>query len=91
MQTPNEMRTKIVGKATGDEDFRARLLRDPKAAIGAELGVAIPNAMTIEVHEEDASTAHIVLPPRDRLDEDALRGVQGGFSSAPESMNVLNW
>ena len=91
METPNEMRTKIVGKATGDADFRARLLRDPKAAIGAELGVGIPNAMTIEVHEEDASTAHIVLPPRDRLDEDALRRAHGGFSSAPESMNVLNW
>ena len=91
METPNEMRTKIVGKATGDADFRARLLRDPKAAIGAELGVGIPSSMTIEVHEEDASTAHLVLPPKDRLDEDALRRAHGGFSSAPESMNVLNW
>ena len=79
METPNAMRAKIVGKAGGDADFRARLLRDPKAAIGAELGIAIPNAMTIEVHEEDAKTAHIVLPPRDRLDEDALRGARGGI------------
>lgn len=91
MQTPHEMRTRIVGRATDDADFRAKLLRDPPAIIAAELGVTIPSSLTIQVHEEDASTAHLVLPPKDRLDEVALRGAHGGFSSAPESMSVLNW
>lgn len=40
LSTPNEMRTKIAGKATADAEFRARLLSDPKAAIGAEPGPA---------------------------------------------------
>ena len=78
METPNEMRTKIVGKATGDADFRAWLLRDPKAAIGAEPGVNIPKAMTIEVHEEAAATTHPVLPPASRLSDGDLQAVTAG-------------
>ena len=91
MQTPHEMRTRIVVKATDDADFRDRLLRDPTAAVSDELGVPIPSSLTLRVHEEDASTCHLVLPPRDGLDEGALRDVHAGFSSAPESMSVLNW
>ena len=78
MDTPNEMRTKIVGKATEDADFRARLLRDPKGAIGEELGVTIPAALSIEVHEEAPDTAHLVLPPDSRLNEGDLHAVAGG-------------
>ena len=50
METPNEMRAKIVGKAAEDAEFRARLLGDPKGAIGQELGVTIPSSLSIEVH-----------------------------------------
>ena len=78
METPNEMRAKVVGKAAGDADFRAWLLRDPKAAIGAELGVGVPKSMTIEVHEERADTAHLVLPPSSRLSAADLAAVAGG-------------
>ena len=78
METPSEMRAKIVGKATGDADFRARLLSDPKGAIGQELGVTIPASMAIEVHEENDTTAHLLLPPDSRLGEDDLQAVAGG-------------
>ena len=81
METANEMREKIVGKASEDGDFRARLLSDPKAAIGAELGVTIPDTVTIEVHEEAPETAHLVLPPASRLSEADMRTVGGGSSS----------
>ena len=47
METPKEIRMKIVGKATGDADFRARLLSDPKGAIGQELGVTIPASLSV--------------------------------------------
>ena len=63
METPNEMRMKIVGKATGDADFRAQLLSDPKGAIEQELGVTIPASMSVEVHEESGAAAHLILPP----------------------------
>ena len=78
METPNEMRTKIVEKAHGDAGFRARLLSDPKKAIREALDVAIPEGLSIEVHEEGASTAHLVLPPASKLSEGDLQAVAGG-------------
>ena len=78
METPKEMRMKIVGRATEDADFRARLLSDPKGAIGQELGVTIPESLSIGVHEESGTTAHLVLPPDSRLSESDLQAVAGG-------------
>ena len=78
MQSPNEMRTKIVGKASGDAAFRAKLVDDPKAAIAEELGVTLPTSLSIEVHEETTATAHLVLPPGSKLSEGDLRAVAGG-------------
>ena len=69
---------KIVGKATEDADFRARLLSDPKGAIGQELGVSIPASMSVEVHEDSGTTAHLVLPPDSRLSEADLQMATGG-------------
>ena len=79
MDTPNEMRMKIVDKATGDADFRTRLLSDPKGAIGQELGVTIPASLSVEVHEESDATAHLILPPDSKLSDGDLQAVAGGF------------
>ena len=78
METPDEMRMKIVDKATGDAEFRARLLGDPKGALERELGVTIPASLSVEVHEESGETAHLVLPPDSKLTESDLRAVAGG-------------
>ena len=80
METASEMRKKVVGKAVTDADFRARLLSDPKGAIGQELGVTIPESMSIEVHEESETTAHLILPPESKLSEEELKAVAGGTS-----------
>ena len=77
------MRAKIVGKATGDADFRARLLSDPKGALEQELGVTIPASMSIEVHEERGTTAHLVLPPASKLSEDDLQAVVARGDATP--------
>ena len=91
METPNEMRTKIVEKATGDAEFRARLLGDPKGALEEELGVAIPASLSIEVHEESGETAHLVLPPDSKLSEGDLRTVAGGYGFTGHARRELNW
>ena len=93
METPNEMRAKIVGKAAGDAEFRARLLGDPKGAIGQELGVTIPASLSIEVHEEDGTTAHLVLPPASKLSEGDLAQVAGGYSweDFKSGKGLLDW
>ena len=79
-QTMSEMQSRILAKAAEDEDFRASLLDDPKAAISAELGVSIPEGFTVQVHEDDSTTAHFVLPPSDHLTEEELALVAGGWS-----------
>ena len=82
MQSPNEMRTKILGKAAQDAAFRVRLLSDPKGAIEHELGVTIPASLSVEVHEESDATAHLVLPPGSKLSEGDLQAVAGGRTVA---------
>ena len=92
METPNEMRMKIVDKATGDAEFRARLLGDPKEALERELGVTIPASLSIEVHEESAGTAHLVLPPDSKLNESDLRAVAGGrWISQAINREIASW
>ena len=95
MQSPNEMRTKIVGKASEDADFRAKLLSDPKAAVEQELGVTMPASLAVQVHEENDAIAHIVLPPASKLSEGDLRAVSGGTEFGdwddPDYWNPANW
>ena len=86
--TMNEMKTQIMKRATEDGDFRAKLLADPKPVISAELGVSIPEPFTIQVHEDDATSAHVVLPMAERLTEEELTQVAGG-SWAQDSMDEL--
>ena len=42
MQTAQEMRTRIIDKAVNDPGYRERLLSDPNAAVGEELGSRSP-------------------------------------------------
>ena len=64
-----DTRAKIVGKARADADFRARLLSDPKGAVAQGLGVAMPASLSVEVHEESATTVHLLLPAAGGLTE----------------------
>ncbi len=78
--TAHEMQMRLRDRAGNDEEFRGRLLADPKAVIGAEFGVEIPEGFTIHVHEESANEAHLVLPaPAAALSEEELKLVSGGF------------
>ena len=77
MQTMSEMKAQIRDRATEDEDFRAQLIADPKSVISAELGIFIPEEFNVEVHEESGTTAHLILPPSQRLTEEDLAQVSG--------------
>ena len=81
MKTPNELRAHLADKAASDAEFRARLLDDPKGAIGDELGVTLPAGFKVEVHEEGAATAHLVLPPTGNLSPDELQAAAGGIQA----------
>ena len=78
MTTAADMKDQILNRAAEDGDFRAHLIADPKAAISAEIGTAIPEGFDIVVHEDGATTAHLVLPPSPELTEVELGTVAGG-------------
>ena len=79
MKTAQEMEKTVIGKANEDADFRARLLSNPKDAIQQAVGVTVPEGFTIKVHEEDSMTAHLVLPPTNKLSSAELSAVAGGY------------
>ena len=76
--TLEEMKSQITTKAAEDEDFRDRLVADPKAVISEEFGVFVPDEFNVQVHEDSATTAHFILPPSARLTEADLTMVSGG-------------
>jgi len=78
VKTANEMRKQLVEKAGGDEAFRVKLLADPKQAIKDEFDIDIGDSFELHVHEESPSVGHLLLPPRDMLDEAQLEAVAGG-------------
>lgn len=57
----------ILNKASVDNNFRARLLVNAKAAIDEEFGLRFAEDQEIVVHEETDTTTHLVLPPKDKL------------------------
>ncbi len=78
MKTATELRSQLLTKAAEDGDFRARLLADPNATISTELDTTIPEGFNVAVHEDSATTAHLVLPPSPALTETELAAVAGG-------------
>ncbi len=78
MKTATELKTQILTKAAEDGKFRARLLADPNATISTELGMTIPEGFDVAVHEDSATTAHLVLPPSPQLTKAELETVAGG-------------
>ena len=78
MATATELKAQILTRAAEDGGFRARLIADPKAAISAETGAAIPDGFAVVVHEDSATTAHLVLPPSPELTEAEMESVVGG-------------
>ena len=87
-RTISEMKQQVAARAGEDEDFRARLLADPRSVIEAELGVSIPDQFAIHVHEDGATAAHLVLPVSDRLTEEELAEVAGGVDVNWDTVNI---
>ena len=73
-----KLQARVVAKLKEDSGFRDRLRSDPKGAIARELGVAMPASLTLEVHEDSATTAHLILPRAEALSESELQAVAGG-------------
>ncbi len=79
MRSGDEMLQQLVEKSAMDEAFRQALLDDPKTTISRELGITIPESMTIEVHESDMQTVHLALPPDPNITEEQLEAISAGL------------
>ena len=79
MRSGNEMLQQIIDKSALNADFRKQLLADPKTAICQELGITMPESMTIKVHESDMQTVHLALPPDPNITEEQLEAISAGL------------
>ncbi len=70
--TRAEIQDKIIEMVGTDGEFRARLVADPRAAIQELTGTPVPDAFTVQVHEESATSFHLVLPPDGQLTEEEM-------------------
>ncbi len=77
--TATELRDQLFAKAADDDDFRSRLLADPREVLRDDYGILLPENLKLHVHEEDATTAHLVLPRSKKLTEAELESASGAY------------
>ena len=88
--TQAQMQSKLITAAQADSAFRSELLADPKAAIEGLIGKEIPGAINIQVHEESATSFHLVLPPSGKLTEEELSAMFAG-NWVDDYNEAMNW
>ena len=59
-----EMERSIVQRSMEDEEFRQRLLDDPKGTVEQELATQLPEDVEVSVVQESQQTIYLVLPFR---------------------------
>jgi hypothetical protein len=85
-----EVERTIVQRSIEDEEFRQRLLDDPKGTLEQELGNRLAQSTEVRVVEESADTIYLVLPSASvvgeggELSDQELEAVAGGLSSWDE-------
>ena len=72
------MKAHIAMQAAEDDEFRARLVAGPHATLEAETGLRFSADYRLHVHEESATDAHLVLPPKPDLSREQLDHIAGG-------------
>jgi Nitrile hydratase, alpha chain len=82
--TRAEVERTLVRRSLQDEEFRQRLLDDPKGTVEQELGTRLPEGVEVRAVQESADTIYLVLPSTSPIggggeisDED-LEAVAGG-------------
>ncbi len=64
----DDVETTIALQAWLDDDFRRRLIADPKSTIEAAIGRKLPPDLRITIHEETPQHRHLVIPATPALD-----------------------
>jgi hypothetical protein len=64
-----EIERRLIQRSLEDEDFRQRLLDDPKGAVEQEIGRGLPEGVQVRVVEETPDTIYLVLPSASQVGE----------------------
>jgi hypothetical protein len=89
-----EVERSLVERSLQDEDFRQRLLDDPRATVEQELGTRLPEGVEVRAVEESSDTIYLVLPSASRVGQGGevsdkeLEAVAGGEDS---TLNANEW
>jgi hypothetical protein len=79
------LEAQLIDRAMKDEGFRQALVHDPKSVFERELGIRVPENLTVEVLEESPTTVYLVLPrplanAGVELSDEELQAAAGGTS-----------
>ena len=81
MNRPVDPTAYLVSRASEDNDFRERLLANPRKTIENAFGVTLTDDHQIFVHEDSHRETHIVLPPRGKFSEEEREIAKTGAAS----------
>ncbi len=64
MAAPNRAQVDalIRQRLESDSGFRGKLVADPRAAVSEVIGMPLPEAIQVSVHEESLTDVHLVIP-----------------------------
>jgi hypothetical protein len=57
-----EIERRLINRSLEEEEFRQRLLADPKGTVEQQIDSWLPESMELRVVEENAQTIYLVLP-----------------------------
>jgi len=81
--TPEEASAQWSKLYREDADFRAEFDRDPRAAMGAQVGGDLPDEVGVVVHRQNPGEIHITVPAESgaEVSDEALGQVSGGVGA----------
>ncbi len=78
MKSISEMREHLIEKAGDSEEFRTRLISEPRAVVSEEFGISVPETFNLHVMEDDAKNSYLILPASLKLTDEQLTSIHGG-------------